>query len=117
MERRSLGERIRELRLGAGMSLRRLAELVEKSPPFISDVELGRRFPSEPVLKAIAAALDVDFEELKRYDARESMSKLKDLARRDADWSFALRTAAEEASKGNLSAEEFLKRLKGGATD
>jgi transcriptional regulator with XRE-family HTH domain len=117
MESTPLGERIRELRLESGISLRKLAEMVRKSPPFISDIELGRRFPSVPVLKEIATALGVEFEELRKYDARESMSRLKELARKDAGWSFALRTAAEEASKGNLSAEEFLKRLKGSATD
>lgn len=70
-----------------------------------------------PVLKDIAAALGVEFEELRKYDARESMSRLTELARKDAGWSFAFRTAAEEALNGNLSVEEFMKRLKGDSTD
>lgn len=117
MERTPLGEKIRELRLRSGISLRKLAETVKKSPPFISDIELGRRFPSASVLRDIATALGVEFEELRKYDSRESMSQLKELARKDAGWSFALRTAAEEASKGKLSADEFLKRLKGTSSD
>lgn len=112
-----LGERIRELRLKSGISLRKLAEMVGRSPPFISDIELGRRFPSVPVLREIATALGVEFEELRKYDARESMSQLKEFARRDANWSFALRTVAERASKGKLSGEEFLKRVNRGSTD
>lgn len=70
-----------------------------------------------PVLKEIATAIGANFEELRKYDSRESMSQLKELARKDAGWSFALRTAAEEASKGKLTAEEFLKRLRGSSGD
>ena len=111
MESRSLGERLRELRIAAGISLRKLAEAVGKSPPFISDVELGRRFPSDEVLASIAHVLRADFAELKRYDHRESISILKQLAHKDPNWAVALRTAAERAKKGTLTAEELVKKL------
>ena len=107
----SLGERLRELRIAAGISLRKLAEAVEKSPPFISDVELGRRFPSDEVLASIAHVLKADFAELKRYDHRESISILKQLVHRDPNWGVALRTAAEQAKKGTLTAEELVRKL------
>lgn len=117
MESLSLGERLRELRLEAGISLRKLAEAVGKSPPFISDVELGRRFPSDEVLRAIARVLVVDFDDLKKYDHRESISILKQLAQKDASWGLALRTAAEQAKEGTLTAEELVRKLDESGSD
>jgi transcriptional regulator with XRE-family HTH domain len=46
----SLGQRIRELRDKADLSLRGLAMRIGISSPFLSDIELGRRFPSEEIL-------------------------------------------------------------------
>ena len=111
MESLSLGERLRELRIAAGISLRKLAEAVGKSPPFISDVELGRRFPSDEVLGSIAQVLGADFADLKKYDHRESISILKQLAQKNPSWGVALRTAAERAKEGTLTAEEFVRKL------
>jgi len=37
---------------------------------FPSDIELGRLFPSEEVLRKLAAALNVPREHLKQYDNR-----------------------------------------------
>lgn len=95
----------------SGISLRKLAEAVGKSPPFISDVELGRRFPSDEVLRAIARVLAVGFDDLKKYDHRESISILKQLAQKDASWGLALRTAAEQAKEGTLTAEDLVRKL------
>ena len=75
----SLGQRIRELRDQADLSLRELAKSIGISPPFISDIELGRRFPSEEILKKLARALNVSLEDLKQYDNREPIADLKRL--------------------------------------
>lgn len=117
MEPVALGDRIRELRIESKISLRKLAELVGKSPPFISDVELSRRFPSDPVLQRIAQVLQVEFQDLKKLDARESVSILKQLAQKDPGWGFALRTTAEQATKGKLSAEELIRKLNSPSAD
>ena len=56
---KTLGERIKELRDEADLSLRELGKKAGGlSPVFLSDIELGRRFPSENALKQIAAALN-----------------------------------------------------------
>jgi len=55
----SLGQRLRELRDKADLSLRELAKKVGISSPFLSDIELGRRFPSEEILAKLAGALNV----------------------------------------------------------
>jgi transcriptional regulator with XRE-family HTH domain len=46
----SLGQRLHELRDRADLSLRELAKKVGISSPFLLDIELGRRFPSEEIL-------------------------------------------------------------------
>ena len=91
------------------MSLRKLAGEVSKSPAFISDVELGRRFPSDEVLADIAKILNIAVEELKQLDTRSSLDDIKKLAQRDPNWGMAFRTAAEKAE--GMTPEEFIERL------
>jgi transcriptional regulator with XRE-family HTH domain len=105
----SLGERIKELRMGIGMSLRTLAGRIDKSPPFVSDIELGRRYPSDEVLETIATVLGVAFEDLKTLDTRSSLDDLKRLAQRDPQWGMAFRAVASKAE--TLSPEEFMRLL------
>ena len=114
MEAMTLGERIRELRLRKNLSLRQLAMRVDKSAPFISDVELGRRFPSPGVLQDIAKELEVEPDELEKHDFRESMSTLKHLSRTNPRWGVAFRTAADQIKKGDLTPEQLVEKLTGG---
>ena len=117
MDAKTLGERIRELRLSQNLSLRQLAVRVGKSAPFISDVELGRRFPSPGVLQAIARELEVDAVDLQKHDFRESLSTLKRLSQTDARWGVALRTAADQIKSGRLTPEELVRKLTSGESD
>jgi len=43
ISQRALGEELRALRKKRGVSLRRMAELLDVSAPYLSDLELGRR--------------------------------------------------------------------------
>jgi transcriptional regulator with XRE-family HTH domain len=79
----SFGQRIHELRDKADLSLRGLAKRIGISSAFLSDIELGRRFPSEKILAKVAGALEVSADELKLYDTREPIADLKRLM--DAD--------------------------------
>jgi transcriptional regulator with XRE-family HTH domain len=58
----SLGKGLHELRDKADLSLRELAKKVGISSPFLSDIELGRRFSSEEILAKLASALNVSLE-------------------------------------------------------
>jgi transcriptional regulator with XRE-family HTH domain len=61
----SFGNKIRKLRKQAGIGLRELARLINKSPGYLSDVELERvPPPSQEVIIRIAIALDADKDEL-----------------------------------------------------
>ena len=60
----SLGEYLREQRLGARLSLRQLADLAGVSNPYLSQIERGLRRPSAEVLQQIAKALRISAEQL-----------------------------------------------------
>ena len=51
---KTLGEKIRELREERDLSLRELAKKLNLSAAFLSDIELGRRNPSDKVLSDLA---------------------------------------------------------------
>lgn len=103
-----LGERIRELRDEHDLSVRELAKKAQVSAPFLSDVELGRRHPSDEVLKLIATALSTTLDELKKHDARPPVQELKRLSANDPAMGFALRRVVEEG----VSSDELLEFLK-----
>jgi transcriptional regulator with XRE-family HTH domain len=60
----TLGDRIRTGRARKRLTLRQAADAVKRSPSFLSDVENGRRAPSEDVLVDLAALLDLDLDDL-----------------------------------------------------
>ncbi len=60
----SLGDYLREQRLGARLSLRQLAEQAGVSNPYLSQIERGLRKPSAEVLQQIAKALRISAEQL-----------------------------------------------------
>lgn len=110
---KTFGERIRELRDAKDFSLRELASKIGVSAAFLSDVELGRRFPSEDKLVLLAKELKTDLEELRKYDFRDEVENIKKMMFADPAAGLAFRTVAEKI-KGGLSPEEILKKLGGG---
>jgi transcriptional regulator with XRE-family HTH domain len=115
MGNQSLGETIRTLREKADISLRELAKRVDVSAPFMSDVELGRRYPGEPVLEQIAKHLKIDVEELKKHDPRESVADFKRLLETSPALGLAFRTAVTDVKSGKMTAEDLAKKLRGGS--
>jgi len=99
-----LGEHIRQLREKLDISGRELAKKIKVSAPFLSDVELGRRHPSEEVLKAIAAALSTTVEDLRQHDARPPIQELKRIAANNPAMGFALRRVVD----GDVNPDDLL---------
>jgi transcriptional regulator with XRE-family HTH domain len=110
----TLGETIRNLREKTDLSLRDLAKRVGVSAPFMSDVELGRRYPGDPVLAAIATCLKVDVQELKKFDLRESMADFKRLLETNPALGVAFRTAVADVKSGKMTPDDLTKKLRGG---
>lgn len=106
---KNFGKRIRELREEQDYSLREFArKLGDVSAAHISDIELGRRFPSEELLAKMAKLLGVSAEDLKRYDSRPPIDDLKRIAEADPSFGFALRKLVDK----DVSAEDILELVK-----
>jgi len=104
----SLGQYLRDLRDKRDLSLREFAKKLECSAAFISDVELGRRYPSEKVLKDMARVLGVTVEDLRAHDVRAPIEDIKRLTATDPLYALAFRTVIDR----RISAEELLKLAK-----
>ena len=91
--------------------MRGLAMRIGISAPFLSGIELGRRFPSEEILAKLADALDVSPDELKQYDTRGPIADLKRIMNSDPKLGFAFRTVVEKIKNGELSAEDIIANL------
>jgi transcriptional regulator with XRE-family HTH domain len=101
----TFGAKLRSLREKADLSLRELAAAVDVSAPFLSDVELGRRFPSDEILTKLAQRLRVSPKELKDHDPRESMVELKRFAETNPSLGFAFRSLVDHMKQGAISPE------------
>jgi transcriptional regulator with XRE-family HTH domain len=87
----TLGQRIRKLRVAKDLSLREFARRLHISAAFLSDIELGKRYPSERVLDEIARTLGVELEALQHYDTRPPFEEIKRLAETNPAYGMALR--------------------------
>ena len=108
---KTLGEKLKELRDEKDLSLRALAKKLDVSAPFLSDVELGRRFPSDDLLAKIAKVFRIKASELKQHDSRPPITDMKRMAESDPKWGFAFRTVVDKAQKGELTHDELIKGL------
>ena len=101
---KTLGQRIRELREEQDISLRELARKLDLSAAFISDIELGRRFPSEDVLVSIASKLGTTLEDLKSHDTRPPVDDWRRLTASNPKYGIAFRRIIDN----KISAEDLL---------
>lgn len=94
----SLGEQLRAARVEKGLGLRELARLVDIAPSYVSDIEYGRRVPSEGVLRELCEALGLDAEKMLAVAGR-----LGDEADRYLRREPAARVLLRRAQESNLS--------------
>jgi len=99
-----IGPFIRRRRDELDLSLRELAKKLDCSPAFISDVELGRRYPSDKVLVEIARILKVKVEDLRKIDVRPPIDEIKRVTHDDPTFALAFRTVIDK----NISADDLL---------
>jgi transcriptional regulator with XRE-family HTH domain len=108
----TMGQRLRELRERAGFSLREVAKAANISAPFLSDVELGRRFPNNETLALIAQKLRGSAEELKKHDHRSALVELKRLAEGRPSLGAAVRALVDQVESGNLTPDDLAVKLR-----
>lgn len=108
----TLGKKLRELREHSGISLRELAKEAKISAPFLSDIELGRRFPKDETLLLIAKRLRVSIETLKQHDHRVAIADLKRMADNTPSLGAAFRVMVEQVNSGVLTPAELATKLR-----
>lgn len=120
---KTLGQRLRELRQDADLTLRdlgaKLKDPTTKTPvsaAFLSDIENGRRFPSDDMIEKIAEILGTDPMELRRCDPRGPAREIQDLATMNPQYAFAFRRAVEHIQDWKISPEELVRRIEAGDT-
>ena len=105
----TFGQYIRQNRDEHDISLRDFAKKIECSPAFVSDIELGKRNPSEEVFAKIAKAFGVSVNQLKQYDTRPPIEdlrkKLSSVSDSDPGLAFAFRTIIDK----NINSKDLLK--------
>lgn len=105
---KTLGQRVRELRESENLSLREFAKrLGGLSAAFLSDVELGRRYPSGLVLANMARVLGTTADELKKYDDRPPVKELRQLSTADPAFALAFRKLIDK----DVTSQDLLKFL------
>lgn len=87
------------------MSLREFANKLKLSAAFVSDVELGRRSPSDKALADMAKVLGASPEEIKKYDTRPPVEDVRRLATSNPAYGFAFRKLIDH----EISPEDLIK--------
>ena len=108
----TMGQRLRELRERAGLSLREVAKAARISPAFLSDVELGRRFPADDRLALIAQKICASADDLKKHAHRSALVDLKRLAESSPNLGAAVRALVDQVQSGALTTDELAARLR-----
>lgn len=110
MNTTAFGSKLRQVREEKNISLRELAKKIGVSGAFLSDIELGRRFPSPEKIELIAAEIGVPVEELRQYDFRDEAEEIRQMMFSDPQAGMAFRTVAEKLRKG-VPPQEIRERL------
>ena len=103
-----IGPYIRKRRDELDLSLREFAKKLDCSPAFISDIELGRRYPSDEVLNEMARVLRVKVEELRAMDVRAPIGDIKRITLNDPTFALAFRSVIDK----KITADELLEFVK-----
>lgn len=111
MGTKALGEALKDLRKSKNLGLRELARKAEVSPSFVSEIESGRRFPSDEVLERLAIELGASAADLRQLDLRFHVSELKELLADNPEWGPVFRKIAQVGRAGKISPKGLLKRL------
>lgn len=116
-----LGAFLREKRQNKGLSVRKVCEAINAdanniptemvSPTYLSDIETGRRAPSDRALKNICTVLKITEEEVAKHDMRVPAQEIRDLATANQLYGKAFRRIVSGIQQNNISADELLARL------
>ncbi|MEN6537876.1 MAG: helix-turn-helix transcriptional regulator [Bryobacteraceae bacterium] len=107
---KSLGDKLRELRELQDLSLRELAKKIgDVTAAHLSDIEFGRRHPSDDLLVKLASFFHVPLEELRTLDSRPPVEDMKRLVQSNPQFGFAFRKLVDEAAEKRVSPDDILR--------
>ncbi|WJZ01176.1 anaerobic benzoate catabolism transcriptional regulator [Corynebacterium hansenii] len=109
----SLGEMIRRQRELAQLPMRRLAEMVGISNPYLSQIERGLRAPSERVLTAIADNLQLSADLMAAYAGAEKDGEVLSAIAKDPDLTDAQRRSLAETYRAYVELTRARRRRPG----
>ncbi len=112
MNEPAFGTYLRQLREAKNISLRELAKRIGVSGAFLSDIELGRRFPSPEKIELLAKEIGVPVEELQKYDFRDEAEEIKKMMFADPQAGMAFRSLKAKI-QGGTSPDKLRERLDG----
>lgn len=101
----TLGTYIRSKRDELDLSLTEFAKLIGKTAPFLYDIELDRRHPSDEVMDLIARHLKVLRKDLDEHDTRPPTKSIRTLTQSDPQYAFAFRKMANSG----MTPDEMIK--------
>lgn len=110
MNTTAFGTFLRQVREQKGISLRELAKKIGVSGAFLSDIELGRRFPAPDKIELLAKEIGVPVEELQQYDFRDEAEAIRQMMFADPNAGMAFRTL-KNAIQNGASPDEIRKSL------
>jgi transcriptional regulator with XRE-family HTH domain len=109
----NFGEFIKQKRLEKGINLRKLAELLEIAPSYLSDIEKGKRnSPSSEKMEKLAQVLDLSADEVILMNDLAASSRENTVAPDISEYvmnSGAVRIALRKARELNLGDKEWMK--------
>lgn len=100
MNTTAFGSYLRKIREEKNISLRELAKKINVSGAFLSDIELGRRFPATDKIELLAVELGVSLEELQKYDFRDEAEQIRKMMFSDPQAGMAFRTLKAKIQGG-----------------
>lgn len=100
MNSTAFGSFLRKIREEKNISLRELAKKIGVSGAFLSDIELGRRFPAADKIELLAKEIGIPVEELQKYDFRNEAEEIRKMMFSDPLAGMAFRTLKVKIQEG-----------------
>jgi transcriptional regulator with XRE-family HTH domain len=108
---RTLGEVIRDTRSAQGLSIRELAKRAEISSAFLSEIERGRRNPSNVVVKRLAQILEIQASILQGLNPVAALWEFKEIIEKDRELAIAFTSMVRALKAGTIGAKAVAKRI------
>jgi transcriptional regulator with XRE-family HTH domain len=107
----SLGTLLRQNRRQKGLTLKQAAKRLGISFTYLSEIELGRRDPSDALLQRMSEVFGVAFEELCKADRRIPIESLRSAIYYCPEIGLELRRIFSSVDQGKIRPEKLARQL------